>query len=79
VQRIWTNVKRCKAEGSQVDTKSKGTLNCGRKRVHIDLEQVKTIPLNKRTTIRSLASELLAKQNCIRYSKKASFAVTQAV
>jgi len=58
VLRIWNNFKRCKAAGSQIDNKSKRALNCGRKWVHVDLEQVKTIPLNKRTTTRSLASEL---------------------
>jgi hypothetical protein len=57
VQRIWTNVKKSRAAGTRVDIKSKKS-RCGRKRVHVDVEQVKSIPLNARTTIRSLASVL---------------------
>ncbi|WVZ73071.1 hypothetical protein U9M48_021420 [Paspalum notatum var. saurae] len=55
---IWTKVKKCRAAGVPVDIKSKKAKNCGRKRVDIDLEPVKTVPLNERQTIRALAGVL---------------------
>jgi hypothetical protein len=51
-------VKRCRAAGIPVDLVSKKSKNCGRKRVDIDLSQVTNVPLNQRTTIRSLAGAL---------------------
>jgi len=58
VQNIWKKVKRCRAAGTAVDLVSKKAQNCGCKRVDIDLSHVTNIPLNQRTTIRSLAGAL---------------------
>ena len=58
VQAIWKRAKDCIAAGIPVDVNSKRGQVCGRKKIAIDLSQVPTIPLDKRTTIRSLAQEL---------------------
>jgi AraC-like DNA-binding protein len=50
--------KKCRALGQPVDVSSKRPKNCGRKKVHIDLSIIATIPLHKRSTIRKLANEL---------------------
>lgn len=48
---------KCREQGVPIDLRSKKVL-CGCQRVQVDLSQVATIPLRKRTTIRSLAREL---------------------
>ncbi|KAK1388286.1 hypothetical protein POM88_016464 [Heracleum sosnowskyi] len=50
---IWKQSKNTR--DGVVDVSHHKTKNCGRKRITIDREQFKSIPLSKRTTIRSLA------------------------
>lgn len=57
VRSIWRKAMKCREQGIFVDLRSK-KVQCGRQRVQVDLSQVATIPLRKRTTIRSLAREL---------------------
>uniref|UniRef100_A0A453P669 Uncharacterized protein n=1 Tax=Aegilops tauschii subsp. strangulata TaxID=200361 RepID=A0A453P669_AEGTS len=45
-------------EGLEVDVSDQRKGNSGRKPKDINLEQIPTIPLNKRSTIRSLAWQL---------------------
>jgi AraC-like DNA-binding protein len=40
-------------------------MNCGRKRVYVDLTMIAAIPLHRRTTIRSLANELGVKRTTL--------------
>ncbi|XP_050212958.1 uncharacterized protein LOC126664553 [Mercurialis annua] len=54
VQRIW---KRSKLS-ENADVSHKKTENCGRKRIEIDLEQFRAIPLQQRTSLDSLACSL---------------------
>jgi hypothetical protein len=58
IQRIWKIAMRQIAEGLEVDVSNKRKGNSGRKPINIDLSIVPTIPLNKRSTIRSLAWQL---------------------
>lgn len=46
------------AQGLEVDVSNQKKERCGRKSKDINLEQIPTIPLNKRSTIRSLAWQL---------------------
>jgi hypothetical protein len=46
------------AEGLEVDVSNKKKGRCGRKPIKIDLSLVRTIPLNQRSTIKSLAWQL---------------------
>uniref|UniRef100_A0A453EKS9 Uncharacterized protein n=1 Tax=Aegilops tauschii subsp. strangulata TaxID=200361 RepID=A0A453EKS9_AEGTS len=46
------------AKGLEVDVSSQRKGNCGRKPKDINLEQTPNIPLNRRSTIRSLAWQL---------------------
>ncbi|XP_050889102.1 uncharacterized protein LOC127094292 [Lathyrus oleraceus] len=55
VQRIW---KLAENRGVHADVTHKKVGNCGRKRVHIDLNLVRDIPLKQRTSIRSLSHAL---------------------
>jgi len=55
VQRIW---KLAENKGVHADVSSKRAGNCGRKRVQVDLDRVRDIPLKKRTTIRDLSEAL---------------------
>uniref|UniRef100_A0A0A9E0Q7 DUF7769 domain-containing protein n=1 Tax=Arundo donax TaxID=35708 RepID=A0A0A9E0Q7_ARUDO len=65
VQAVWKKVKDCIAAGLPIDVTSKRGKKCGRKNVLIDLSRVAAIPLDKRTTIRSLAEELHAKKTTL--------------
>jgi hypothetical protein len=51
VQRIWKRSKESEAH----DVSHRKTKNCGRKRIEIDPNQIREVPLRKRRTIRSLA------------------------
>jgi hypothetical protein len=48
-------VKQCRSNGVPVDITSRKPKNSGRKKVEVDLSHVASIPLRKRSTIRSLA------------------------
>jgi len=50
--------KKCLEQGIPVDVKSLRPKNCGRKKIQVDLTRVVDIPLNRRGTIRSLATAL---------------------
>jgi hypothetical protein len=58
IQRIWKMAMRQIAQGLEVDVSNKRKRRCGRKPIKIDLSGVPTIPLNQRSTIRSLAWQL---------------------
>nr|GMD88115.1 Transposase, Tc1-like protein [Ipomoea batatas] len=58
VSRIWKKGIACVANGVQVDVSLNLSGNVGRKRIAINPEDVARIPLNRRTTIRSMASAL---------------------
>uniref|UniRef100_A0ACD6A362 Uncharacterized protein n=1 Tax=Avena sativa TaxID=4498 RepID=A0ACD6A362_AVESA len=55
IQRIWKIAMRQITEGLEVDVSNKKKGRCGRKPIKIDLSLVRTIPLNQRSTIKSLA------------------------
>lgn len=69
VQSIWRKAKHCHAEGVPLDLTSKKE-KCGRHRVEVDLSLVPTIPLNRRTTIRDIASELHVSKSTMHRSFK---------
>jgi transposase len=52
IYRIWKQIKETG------DACHKKTKNCGRKRVEIDLEKIRDVPLGNRSTLRSLAFAL---------------------
>jgi len=58
IQRVWQRAKKCLEQGIPVDVKSLRPKNCGRKKIQVDLTRVVDIPLNRRGTIRSLATTL---------------------
>lgn len=58
VQRVWQKAMKQISEGLKVDVSNQKKGRCGRKSKDINLEQIPTIPLNKRSTIRSLAWQL---------------------
>ena len=58
IQRVWQKAMEQIAEGLEVDVSNQKKRRCGRKPKDINLDQIPTIPLNKRSTIRSLAWQL---------------------
>ncbi|XP_026428378.1 uncharacterized protein LOC113324270 [Papaver somniferum] len=56
--RLWNCAKLANANGDVVDISSKMVNRVGRKRIQLDLDRIKLIPLRKRTTIRGIAHEL---------------------
>ncbi|XP_044984839.1 uncharacterized protein LOC123452271 isoform X2 [Hordeum vulgare subsp. vulgare] len=58
IQRIWETAMIQKGLGQEVDVSNKRKGNCGRKPYDDILSLIPTIPLNKRSTIRSLAKAL---------------------
>ena len=58
IQRVWQRAKKCLEQGIPVDVKSLRPKNCGRKKIQVDLTRVVDIPLNRRGSIRSLATAL---------------------
>jgi hypothetical protein len=78
VWRIWRRVKQCRANGLPVDVSFRKPKNCGRKKVEVDLSHVPSIPLRKRSTIRSLAADVgIIKPQCISCSRMGSYDGTQ--
>jgi primosomal protein N'' len=65
VWRIWKRAKECREKGIPVDISSRKPKNSGRKRAQVDLSQVQTIPLRRRSTLRSLAEALDADKSTI--------------
>uniref|UniRef100_A0A453K8T3 DUF7769 domain-containing protein n=1 Tax=Aegilops tauschii subsp. strangulata TaxID=200361 RepID=A0A453K8T3_AEGTS len=55
IQRVWQKAMEQISEGLEVNVSDQRKGNSGRKPKNINLEQIPTIPLNKRSTIRSLA------------------------
>ena len=68
IQRIWKDAMRQIAQGLEVNVACKKKGRCGRKPLDIDLSIIPTIPLNKRSTIRSLAWQLQVKPSTL-YTK----------
>ncbi|KAL7152811.1 hypothetical protein ABFS83_04G124000 [Erythranthe nasuta] len=62
IQRIWKQTDYGRAHANVHHRKTK---NCGRKRVEIDFERIRGIPLHRRTTIRSLACSLQTKKSTL--------------
>lgn len=58
VQRVWKRAKKCRENGIPDDVSSKKSKNCGRKRLQADLSQITSVPLHKRSTIRSLSESI---------------------
>lgn len=72
-QRIWKQVKDTPVNG-KVDVSHRKTKNCGRKRVTIDLEQFRNVPLSRRTTLRSLSyATKVSKTTLIRHKNSGTF------
>jgi predicted transcriptional regulator len=65
VWRILKRAKECREKGIPVDISSRKPKNSGRKRAQVDLSQVQTIPLRRRSTLRSLAEALDADKSTI--------------
>ena len=57
VQRIWQQAKET-SNGEAVNVCHKKSRNCGRKKIPLNLNQVKSIPFHKRTSLRSLSKSL---------------------
>ena len=57
VQRVWKRSKENMKNGV-TDVSHKRTKNCGRKRIQIDLDHFRSIPLQERKTIRDAANAL---------------------
>lgn len=55
VQRIWKLAKK-NVKDEVSDVSHSRTKNCGRKRIQVDMEQFKSIPLAQRITVRDAAS-----------------------
>ena len=74
---IWRRAQQCLEAVIPVDVTYKRTKNYGRKKIHINLDHVAIIDLNRRTTIRSLAEALhVNKSSLYKALKKASFIIT---
>ena len=58
IQKIWKTAREQIALGLEVDVSNKKTGRCGRKPAEIDVSRITTIPLNRRSTLRSLAKSL---------------------
>lgn len=58
IQRIWRKAMLQIQQGQEVDVADQRKGNSGRKPKDINLEKILTIPLNRRSTIRSLAWQL---------------------
>ncbi|KAJ0028852.1 hypothetical protein Pint_35022 [Pistacia integerrima] len=56
VQRIWQRGKENEVLDSSTNVSSRKALNCGRKRLEIDVSQFRNIPLRRRTSLRSLSA-----------------------
>jgi len=71
VQRIWQRAKQCRAQGIPVDVRSRKPKRSGRKKLQIDLSEVLSVPLHRRSTIRSLAEAIGVKKSTLhRWFKK---------
>ncbi|CAL9228744.1 unnamed protein product, partial [Arabidopsis halleri] len=57
VQRIWRRAIETTNNG-KVDVSQRRTGNCGRKRISLDMDQVASVPLHKRTTLRTFSMAL---------------------
>lgn len=55
VQRIWKRTKENVGDG-MTSVLHRKTKNCGRKRIQIDMERFRNLPLQQRTTVRASAS-----------------------
>jgi hypothetical protein len=58
IQRIWETAMKQKSLGQEVDVSNKKKGRCGRKPMDDILSLIPTIPLNRRSTVRSLARAL---------------------
>ncbi|PNX75296.1 mariner transposase [Trifolium pratense] len=67
IQRIW---KQGRNSGVYVDVSHKLTKNVGRKRIQVDFNRLRDIPMRKRTSIRSTSSAMnMSKSTLHRYLK----------
>ncbi|KAK1681306.1 hypothetical protein QYE76_042154 [Lolium multiflorum] len=65
IERIWRKAQDQIEIGQQVDVSNQRKGHVGRKRKDLQLSRVKTIPLNQRKTIRSLAKSLGVKRSTL--------------
>ena len=61
VQKIWKKGK----DGGINNVGNKWSKNCGRKRVQIDMEAIKDVPLSQRSTFQDLANALGVKKSTL--------------
>jgi hypothetical protein len=64
-QRIWQRAKQCRAQGRLVDVRSRMPKKCGRKKIQVDLSEILSVPLHRRSTIRSLAQTISVKKSTL--------------
>jgi hypothetical protein len=64
VRSVWRRVKQCRAQGIPVDVRSRKK-NCGRKKIQIDLSDILSVPLHRRSSIRSLANAIGVKKSTL--------------
>lgn len=70
VQRIWRRAKES-SNKEEVDVSHRRTKNCGRKKLQMDVERFKNIPLSRRTSLRSVACAMdVSKSTLIRWKKR---------
>lgn len=62
IQRIW---KQAATNDAYVDVSHRRTKNCGHKRIHVDLDRLRDIPLHQRTTICSLSHSMNMKKSTL--------------
>ena len=67
IQRIW---KQGKNSGVHADVSHKRTKNCGRKRIEVDYDRIREIPLRQRTTVRSLSYAVKVSKSTLHRSLK---------
>jgi hypothetical protein len=71
VQRIWQRAKQYRAQGIPVDVRSRKHKRSGRKKLQIDLSVVLSVPLHRRSNIRSLATAIGVNKSIVyRWFKK---------
>ena len=69
VRRIWQHARQCFLRGAEIDV-SNHRSHCGRKRVQIDLNMLRDIPVSKRRTLDDLSRHLKVSKATLSKLKK---------
>lgn len=69
VRRIWQHARQCFLRGAEIDV-SNHRSHCGRKRVQIDLNMLRDIPVLKRRTLDDLSRHLKVSKATLSKLKK---------